>query len=116
MLRLQSDADVPGPLIDGLRQRHPAIDLVRAQEVGLRTAPDPIVLEWAATEGRIVISRDKRSLIKHANDRVLAGLPMPGVFLLRKRVASGQLIDEIILLDGVSEQWEWRDQVTWIPL
>ena len=100
----------------GLRQCQPTIDLVRAQEVGLRTAPDPIVLEWAATEGRIVVSRDKRTLIKYANDHVQAGLPMPGVFLLRKRVAAGPLIDEIILLDGVSEQWEWRGQVTWIPL
>jgi predicted nuclease of predicted toxin-antitoxin system len=116
MLRLLSDADVSGPLISGLRLRHPTIDLIRAQDVGLRTAPDPIVLEWAATEGRIVISRDKRTLPKYANDRVLAGLPMPGVFLLRKRAASGQLIDEIILLDGVSDQWEWRDQVIWIPL
>jgi predicted nuclease of predicted toxin-antitoxin system len=116
MLRLLSDADVPGQLIRGLRRRQPQIDLVRAQDVGLRTALDPAILEWAAAERRIVISRDVGTMVAHAYDRVRAALPMPGVFILRSGLTIGQLIDEILLIDFCSEPWEWQDQVVWLPL
>jgi hypothetical protein len=36
MLRLLTDEDVHGDIVHGLRRRQPALDLVRAQDVGLR--------------------------------------------------------------------------------
>ena len=36
MLRLLTDEDVHGDIVDGLRRRQPALDLVRVQDVGLR--------------------------------------------------------------------------------
>src|SRR5437016_1858823 len=116
MLRLLSDINVPGPVIRGLRRRLPAISLVRTQDVGLDATPDPAVLEWAAAEGRILISRDVQTLINDARGRVGAGLPMPGLFILRDGFTAGELIDALLLLDFCSEQWEWTDQVIWLPL
>src|SRR5215831_10525014 len=45
MVHLISDADVHGHIVRDLRGRKPNIDLVRVQEVGLRTAEDSVILE-----------------------------------------------------------------------
>ena len=41
MLRLISDEDVHDDIIRGLRRREPALDIVRAMDVGLDRTPDP---------------------------------------------------------------------------
>jgi predicted nuclease of predicted toxin-antitoxin system len=82
MLRLLIDEDVHGDIVDGLRLRQPALDLVRVQDVGLRHTPDPIILDWAAQQGRVVVSADKKTLAVNAWDRVAQGLPMPGMHSL----------------------------------
>lgn len=50
MLRLAADADLDGRLVRGLLRREPTIDIVRVQDVGMRTASDPEILAWAASE------------------------------------------------------------------
>jgi hypothetical protein len=116
MLRLVTDADVHGLVVRGLRKQHPTIDLVRVQEVGLRSADDPAILEWAALENRIVITQDHRTMIRSARARIRAGLPMPGLFVLRPRTSIGLAIDAILLVDHCSEQSEWENRVDFLPL
>ena len=97
MLHLASDGDVKGAIIRGLFQCQPDIDLVRVQDVGLRTASDPVILEWTASQGRIVISHDRKTMAKHAYERVVKGLPIPGVLVIRKKTSVGRAIDEILI-------------------
>jgi predicted nuclease of predicted toxin-antitoxin system len=93
MLRLLIDEDVHGDIVNGLRRRQPALDVVRVQDVGLRQEPDPIILEWAAQQGRVVVSVDKKTLATLAWDRVARGVPMPGVAILRTLLTIGQAIN-----------------------
>jgi len=79
MLRLVSDENIHGDLVRGLRRKCPDVDIVRVQEVGLQGADDPVILEWAARDGRILITRDRNSMVGFAYDRVIAGQPMPGI-------------------------------------
>jgi hypothetical protein len=116
MLRILSDEDVPGDIVRGLRQRQPGVDVVRVQEVGLMSVPDPDVLEWAAHAGRQVITRDRSTMTAHATDRVARGLPMPGLFVLPERMLIGQAIAELELLALASEPDEWRGQIIFLPL
>src|SRR5436305_12176292 len=95
MLQLLSDEDVPGDIVRGLRRRRPGLDVVRVQELGLRGAPDPDVLEWAAREGRQIFTRDRTTMTAHAYDRVRGGVPMPGVFVLPERMPIGQAVLEL---------------------
>jgi hypothetical protein len=39
-----------------------------------------MVLEWAAQEGRVLLTHDVATITHHAYERVRAGKPMPGVF------------------------------------
>jgi len=50
-LRFVSDENFDRDIVRGLLRRSPDLDIVRVQEVGLRTASDPVILEWAAQDG-----------------------------------------------------------------
>ncbi len=116
MLRLVSDADFNGDVVRGLFQRQPDLDLVRVQDVGLRTAIDPTILAWAAAEGRILITHDRSSVPYHAYERVCLGQPMPGVFVIRNKPPLGDMIREILLVVHCSFQEEWENRVEFLPL
>ena len=62
MLRFAADENFNGDIVRGLLRRNPQLDVVRVQDAGLSGADDPSVLEWAADQGRIVISMTSRPL------------------------------------------------------
>jgi predicted nuclease of predicted toxin-antitoxin system len=80
MLRLAADENFNGDIVRGLLRRNPKLDIIRVQDVGLSGADDPSVLQWAADQGRVLVTHDISTLAKHASDRIAAGQPMPGVF------------------------------------
>ena len=115
MVRLLADENFHGDVIDGLLARRPDLDLVRVQDVGLAAANDPTILDWAAANDRILLTHDKATIPRHAYDRVGSGEPMPGVFVAHG-MTLGDIIDEVLMLDGASDQAEWADQVVFLPL
>lgn len=116
MFRLLSDEDFPGDVINGLLQRIPGLDLVRVQDVSLMQTPNPVILQWAADQDRIILSRDRKTLSVHAWDRVCQGLPMPGVLLLRRHVTVARAIAELEVLILTSTHQEWANQVVYLPM
>jgi hypothetical protein len=116
MLRLVSDENFNGDLVRGLFRRHPELELVRVQEVGLMQRPDADILEWAASQGRVLLSHDVSSVPPAAHQRVRDGKPMPGVFIVPDRMPIGQAINEILFLSLDVEDDEWKDQVLFLPL
>ena len=116
MLRLAAEENFNGDIVRGLLRRNPKLDIVRVQEVGLSGADDPSVLQWAADQGRIVVTHDVSTLAKHAFDRVAAGQPMPGIFEVKSAAPIGQTIDDLILLAECSIEGEWEGQVRFLPL
>jgi predicted nuclease of predicted toxin-antitoxin system len=116
MLRLLSDENVNGAIIRGLRLREPSLDLVRAQDVGLRQTPDPVILQWAAENGRIVITGDLNTMVGDALARVRHGEPMVGVLALREDIAIGKAIEEILMIAQACSADEINLQVWFIPI
>ena len=116
MLRLLSDEDFNGKLFDALLRRRPSLDIVRVQDAGLRQQPDPVVLAWAAANGRIVLSQDKTTMPSHVRARLEAGEFMPGVFLVNDRATYADVIESILLLEDCSEPSEWVGQLVRLPL
>jgi len=116
MLRLVSDEDVHDDIIRGLRRREPALDIVRVQDVGLDHTPDPIILEWAANHGRILVTGDLNTMVGFAWRRVQSALPMSGVLALLENVGVRRVIDDILLVTQCYAEDEIKDQVWYIPL
>lgn len=117
MLRLAADADFNGRVLRALIARLPDVDVLRVQDAGLAAAPDPEVLEWAAAEGRILLTHDRRTMVPYASQRVVSDLPMPGVFVIRNRPEQiGQMVEDLMLPIVCSEQHEWAGRVEFLPL
>ena len=71
--RFLADENVEPDLVLGLKRRVEGIDIVRVQDVGLRRLDDPAILQRAADDGRVLISRDIKTVPTFAHARVVAG-------------------------------------------
>ncbi len=110
-----TDEDFNGDTPRGLRRLRPSLDIVRVQDVGLSSVGDPVVLEWAAQQGRMILTHDKNTMTKYACQRVDANLPMPGVCEVARTPSIGQVIEDIIVLAECSHAGEWEGQVIFLP-
>ena len=116
MLKLAADENFNNNIVRGILRRHPNADIVRIQDVGLSGAHDPIVLEWAAKENRVLLTHDVSTITRYAYDRTKLGRPMPGVFEVSRNTPIGIAIEDIILLIECSLEGEWTGQVRYLPL
>jgi predicted nuclease of predicted toxin-antitoxin system len=116
MMKLLTDENLDNTIIRGLLRRNPEIDIVRVQDVGLSGEDDPIVLEWAAQEGRILLTHDVATITRYAYERLAQNLAMPGVIEIRTDAPVGRVIEDIcILLEcGIPEELE--GQIYYLPL
>lgn len=91
--------------------------MVRAQDVeAIRGADDPVLLEWAAEQERVLLTHDVSTMGRHAYRRVAAGQPMPGVFEVSDDLQVGAAIEELVLIARASQPGEWEGQVRFLPL
>jgi hypothetical protein len=115
-LRFLTDEDFDNDILRGLTREVPEVDVVRVQDVSLAEAPDPQILEWAAREGRVLLTHDVSTMQAYAYERINVGLPLPGVFLVQQRSPIGQVIGDLALLAECSLEGEWEGRVCRIPL
>jgi len=116
MIRLLVDQNFNEHIVHGLVRRQTRLDLVHIRDVGLSAAPDTTILEWAANQGRILLTHDRQTIPRVAYARVKGSQPMPGVFLVSDDMAIGQAIDEILLAAVCLDPDECKDLVRYFPL
>jgi hypothetical protein len=116
MLSFAVDENFNMHIVNGVLRRLPDADILRVQDAGLEGANDSTVLEWAAREGRVLLTHDVDTLTAFAYERIAAGLPMPGVFEVSLRVPIKVAIEDILLLAECSVEGEWKGTVSYLPL
>jgi hypothetical protein len=117
MIRLAiDDEDFDNDILRGVLRRLPKLEVVRVQDASLSGAADPVVLDWAAREGRLLFTHDVRTMTAHAYARVAAKLPMPGLVAVPQSVPTGAAIDEVVLIAECSIEGEWEGQILHLPL
>ncbi len=87
MLRFAVDENFNNDILRGLLRRKPELDIVRVQDISLSGADDSTVLEWAARDGRVLLTHDVTTITHYAYERIQAGQPMPGVFEVSRAVS-----------------------------
>lgn len=117
MLKLASDADVHGVIVDGLA-REEDIDIVRVIDALPEGTPDPEVLEWAAGDGRILLTNDRSTMIGYAWERVRKGQPMPGLLVMPPHHWSfeSHARSDVRLIAEACDPAELQNQVVYLPL
>ncbi|MGE0608192.1 MAG: DUF5615 family PIN-like protein [Pirellulales bacterium] len=104
-------------ILRGLRRREPALDLTRVQDALPEGTLDPEVLEWAASENRVLLTNDRATMIGFAYQRVLKGLPLPGLIVTKNSQSIGSAIADILLIAEQMPEDEIRQQfVVYLPL
>lgn len=116
LLRFLLDEDFDNDILRGLLRRKPDLDIVRVQDVGLSGRSDPIIPEWTAQQGRVLLTHDVSTMTAHAADRVRLGEPLPGLFAVSQSLALGIAIEEILILAECSLEGEWHGQIQYLPL
>ncbi len=113
MLRFLADENIESQLISAIR-RDSDMDIVRIQDVDLLAADDPAILEWAAQEGRILLTHDVKTMATWAYARVGEGLPMPGILEVPQAFSVGQVAEEITLMAHFSPREEMEGRVAYL--
>jgi hypothetical protein len=114
-IRFQADANFSHAILKGLRRRQPTMDLQTAEAAGLAGVPDPEVLACAAAEGRVVLSHDYHTMLRHFGDFLASGRHCAGLFLLHQTLPIGQAIELIELAWEVSAPEEYVDALLYLP-
>lgn len=114
-MRFLTDENFNGAILRGLMRRLPKLDIVRVQDVGLMNTNDPQILEWAASEGRILLTHDVATITMYAYERVNQGLAMTGVVEVIAKAPIGKIIDDLELFIFCSDPEEYEGQVLFIP-
>jgi hypothetical protein len=113
--RFQADADLNRKIVAGLRRREPAIDFQDAYLGDVIGRPDPEVLSIAAGEGRVLVSHDRRTMLKHFR-RFIQSQTSPGLILVSQDMEIGQAIEELLLIWAATEAQEWENAALFVPL
>ena len=116
MLRYLADEDFDNRILRAFQRKAPDLDWVRVQDVGLSSYDDELVLQFAAENHRVVLSRDVSTMTAAAYRRIEQGDSMPGLIVVSHRMAIGQAVDELIFLGKESTPNEWEGQVIYLPL
>ncbi|MBM4334054.1 MAG: hypothetical protein FJ117_23035 [Deltaproteobacteria bacterium] len=116
MLLFAADENFNNDIVRGLLRRKPNLNIVLAQEAGLSGADDSTILEWAAREGRVLLTHDVSTITRYAYERIGVGKVMPGVFEVSRDIPIGIIIEDILLLADYSLEGEWEGQVRYLPL
>ena len=69
-VRFLADADLNHAIVTGAREREKALDFLTATEANLEGQADPDVLEFAANQGRILVSHDTSTMPVHFSARL----------------------------------------------
>ena len=115
MLRLLADEDFNGRIARGLFLRSGDLDLIRVQDIGLSGEQDPVVLDWAEVNQRILLTHDARTMPRHVRDRLARGAHVPGVFIVDDLAPLAACIEDILLVAECSTEEEWLDQIHYLP-
>jgi|GEM_PF-272374 len=97
-LRWLADENFNNDIVRALLRRSRELDIVRAQDVRLSGVEDPRILEWAASEERIILTHDVATMTAYAYARVVAGESMPGIFEVGRDVPIAIVVEDILLL------------------
>ena len=114
MAKFLVDENIEQYVLDGLRMRVPTVDAVSVGEVGLQATDDRTILQWAAKEERVVVSHDVNTMKPYAEDRVAAGLPMPGLLLALPNIPIRRIIETLVDIELYSLEGEWDSRVEYV--
>ena len=113
-LRFYMDVHVPWAITTELRLR--GVNVLTAQEDGARQFKDPILLDRAAAQGRVLVTHDT-DFLREAARRHDQSIPFAGIiFIAPLDVTIGRAVADLELCAKACKPEEWINRVEYLPL
>jgi len=115
-IRFQADNDLKRIIVDATLRREPRIDFQTAQAARLNDLDDETVLRLAASQSRILVSHDKRTMPRALASFIASGGTSPGVLLVIPQNAPiREVVEALILIWADERADDWRNLIAKIP-
>jgi len=116
MLKLLIDENLDQRILRGLQLRVASLLYTVVQETDLAGAPDAVLLEWAAENQHVLVTHDRKTLLKAAHERKHSGQKTAGVVSVKKELPLIRAIEDLTLVLECSTEGDLENQVVFIPL
>jgi hypothetical protein len=115
-IRFQADNDLKRIIIDAALRREPRMDFQTAQASRLHDLGDEAVLGLAASQSRIPVSHDKRTMPRALASFIALGGTSPGVVLVIPQNAPiHKVVEALILIWADDRASDWTNLIAKIP-
>jgi len=116
MLRFLADENLNAAIMRGLERNYPEIDIVRVQDLGLSGAGDVELLKWAASEKRVLVTHDKRTIPKHLIECWAAGVLSAGAVIIPREFILTVIVEQLAMIALRVDPQEVENQCWRLPL
>jgi predicted nuclease of predicted toxin-antitoxin system len=91
-------------------------DALTAQEAGLQSTPDDVIMEWAMAQGRVILTEDRRDFPRLVIEWNALGKNFRGVVLLN-RGSFGRVRDLVRSIEQhiTPDLTRLQNSLTWLP-
>lgn len=113
-VRFQADADLRQAIVLGVIRREPDLDFQSANQAGLEGIRDPKVLSIAASDGRVLVTHDRRTMPTEFGEFIVSQRSA-GVLVLSQSIPIGEAINALLMIWEASTAEEWIDQIMTFP-
>jgi predicted nuclease of predicted toxin-antitoxin system len=113
--RFLADADFNHRIVNGIRRREPTVDFQTAVAGGTIGLSDPDVLALAARVGRILVTHDRDTMLRHFA-RFVETETSPRVTVVREQLDIGRAIEDLLLIWAASDVDEWLNKAGYVPI
>jgi len=77
---------------------------------------DPDILVWCEEHNFVLVTNNRKSMPRHLADYLALDRHVPGILVINPALSIGELLDELVLIAGASEEHEYRDLILYLPL
>jgi predicted nuclease of predicted toxin-antitoxin system len=114
-IRFQADNDLNQHIVRATRQLEPAIDFQTTHAANLAGLPDEAVLALAASQGRILVTHDKKTMPQHF-EHFIQRESSTGLIIVSRNLSVASVANELLLIWAASEAEEWTNMLQWLPI
>jgi predicted nuclease of predicted toxin-antitoxin system len=112
-VRFLTDVHVRQSIIDALRAN--GIDVLTAQEAGLRLVADPVLLDEATRTERVLVTED-RDFLRESAGRLKDGRPFSTILRIKQRQSGdAACIRSLLFFSLAAEPHDLNNHILYLP-
>ena len=110
-VRFLSDENFNRRILQGLELQYFGIEILTAEQAGMKGRPDPEVLTIARRASRVLLTHDCKTMPRFFADQVLSAEGCSGVILVPQLLPIGQAISLIGTIWEDQEAHQWVNRI-----